>query len=177
MAKPKSKTNIKWTLTIFLVTFIVSMTFSYLSIIIMDNISLGIAILMLLFIILLGVVNDLIAVAVTAANIDSLHAKASDKKKGAKTAIRLVKSANKVSSICADVVGDVSGILSGSVGVLIAMQISNTYNFSLSIVSLVTGGVIAALTVTGKSLEKHYGINKADEIVYFVGRVLEFYKK
>ncbi len=177
MKNKTSKSHARWILIVFILTFVLSTTFSYLSTKAMSNISLVLAIVMLLLIILFGVMADLVAVSVTAANIDSLHAKASDKKKGAKTAIKLVKYADRVASICADVIGDICGILTGSVGVLVAIMISETYNVELSIVTLIVGGIIAALTVTGKALEKQLGMKKADEIVYFVGKILEFYKK
>lgn len=175
--KEKKKSHAKWVLVVFILTFILSTTFSFLSTEAMEKISLPFAIVMLFIIILIGVLMDLVSVAVTAADIDSLHAKASDKKKGAKTAIKLVKHADKVASICADVIGDICGILTGSVGVLVAIEIANRYNFQLPIVTLIVGGIIAALTVTGKAIEKQMSIDKANEIVYIVGKILEFYKK
>ena len=152
MAKKKPKSNIKWIITVFLVTFILSTTFSYFSVEITENMNLMTAIILLFLIILFGVMLDLVAMATATADINALHAKASDKKKGAKSAIKLVKNASRVSSICADVIGDVCGILSGSVGVLVAMEISRIYNIELSIITLIVGGIVAACTVTGKAI-------------------------
>ncbi|MBE5821181.1 MAG: hypothetical protein E7311_01155 [Clostridiales bacterium] len=177
MAKKKPKSNIRWIITVFLVTFILSTTFSYLSVEITENMNLVTAIILLFFIIGFGVIMDLVGISATTADINALHAKASDKKKGAKSAIKLVKNASKVASICADVIGDVCGILSGSVGVLVAMEISRIYNIELSVVTLIVGGIVAACTVTGKAILKQFGINNANEIVCFVGKILEFYKK
>jgi len=175
--KKRVNMNLQWITIVFFTTFILSMTFSYVSTVVMENIHLGIAIFMLIVIILIGVLFDMIAVAIAAVDIEALRAKASMKQKGAKTAIKLAMNADRVSSVCADIVGDVFGILTGSVGVLIALQIANTYDFSLALVSLVVGGVIASLTVTGKALEKQIALKNANEIIYFVGKILEFYKK
>lgn len=177
MAKKKPKSNIRWVIIIFIITFILSTTFSYFSVEITENMNLITAIILLFFIISFGVIMDLIGIATATADVNALHAKASDKKKGAKLAIKLVKNASKVSSICADVIGDVCGILSGSVGVLVAMEISRIYNVELSIITLIVGGIVAACTVTGKAILKQFGINNANEIVCFVGKILEFYKK
>ena len=176
MAK-KQKLQYRWLISIFLITFICSMIFSYASTEAMQKLSLGLSILVLSLIIGIGIISDIIAISVTTADITSLHAKASNKIKGSKTAIKLVNNAPRVSSICGDVVGDICGVLSGSAGLLIAIKVSELYNIKLIITSLIIGGMIAAVMITLKAIFKGVSINNADEIVTFVSKILEFYKK
>ena len=61
----------------------------------------------------LGIVFDIIGVAVTAADERPFHSMAAHKTPGAREALGLIRRANKVSSFCNDVVGDICGIISG----------------------------------------------------------------
>lgn len=106
--KDSSKNNIKiWIIQVFIITFILSICFSFLSTIGINKLSLFPAILLLLFVIFLGVIFDIIGVAVTVANEHEFHAKASKKVKGSKKSIILIKNSSRVANICADVIGDV----------------------------------------------------------------------
>ncbi len=71
----------------------------------------------------LGIVFDMIGVAVTAADPKPFHSMAAHKEKGAKAAIRLLQNANQVSSVCNDVVGDICGIVSGSTAAVIVTHL------------------------------------------------------
>ena len=55
--------------------------------------------------ILLGIVFDIIGVAVTAADERPFHSMAAHRTPGAREALGLIRKANKVSSFCNDVVG------------------------------------------------------------------------
>ena len=96
---------------------------SYLSTNGVSKLSLLPAILILVLVILLGILFDIIGVAVTVANEEEFHAKATKKVDGAKTSIKLIKNAPRVANICADVIGDICGVLSGAVGTLISIKI------------------------------------------------------
>ena len=62
----------------------------------------------------MGIFFDIIGVAVTVANEHEFHAKATKKVKGSKDSIKLIRNAPKVANICADVIGDICGVLSRS---------------------------------------------------------------
>ena len=96
----KSKQNIKWILLITSLTFGISMIFSYLSETILKKSNIVIELLVLLTVILIGIIFDMIGVAVTTCAEYPFHAMASRKIKGAKTAIKLIKNKDKVSSFC-----------------------------------------------------------------------------
>src|SRR5699024_11313379 len=66
------------------------------------------------FIVLIGIVFDMLGIASTAAKEAPLHAMAAEKVKGAKEAVNIYKNADKFASFCNDVIGDISGIISGS---------------------------------------------------------------
>ena len=100
------KEQIKWFIQVFIMTFILSMLFSYISANGVSNLSLIPAILILILVIGIGIFFDIIGVAVTVANEHEFHAKASKKIEGSKASIKLIRNAPKVANICADVIGD-----------------------------------------------------------------------
>ena len=104
------KEQIKWFIQVFIMTFILSMLFSYISANGVSNLSLIPAILILILVIGIGIFFDIIGVAVTVANEHEFHAKASKKIEGSKASIKLIRNAPKVANICADVIGDICGV-------------------------------------------------------------------
>lgn len=170
--KERNKT-IRWVVTIFLVTIFVSGTISFLSDILMENSTIGVAFLILLFIVLIGIIFDIIGVAVTSADEKPFHSMAARKVPGGLEAIRLLRQAEKVSSICNDVVGDICGVVSGSASATIAVQVLRNFEFSWpQMVSLLMSALVAGLTVGGKALGKTFAINSCTQIVSFVGKII-----
>ena len=102
--KKKDYAELKWFITVFITTFILSIVFSYLSTNSISNLELIPAIVILALVILVGIVFDIIGVAVTVANENEFHAKATKKVEGSKTSIRLIRNSAKVANICADVI-------------------------------------------------------------------------
>ena len=107
MNKKEEHSTIKWFIQVFTMTFILSIIFSYISTNGVSNLSLIPAILILILTIFVGIIFDIIGVAVTVAKEEEMHAKASKKIQGAKTSIKLIRNSSKVSNICADVIGDI----------------------------------------------------------------------
>lgn len=103
----KEPSNIKWFIEVFIMTFVLSMIFSYISANGVSNLSLFPAILILVLVIAIGIIFDIVGVAVTVANEHEFHAKATKKVKGSKDSIKLIRNAPKVANICADVIGDI----------------------------------------------------------------------
>ncbi len=164
----KSKQNIKWILLITSLTFVISMIFSYLSETILKKSNFAIELLVLLTVILIGIIFDMIGVAVTTCAEHPFHAMASRKIKGAKTAIKLIKNKDKVSSFCNDVIGDICGIVSGTAGVIIATSIAK----DSIICSLLVTATISSLTIGGKALGKKVAVNKSENITRIVSKIL-----
>ena len=163
--------NIKWVITIFLVTILVSGTISLISDEVMANSSIVVAFLILLVIVLLGIVFDIIGMAVATADEKPFHSMASRKVPGAHEAIRLLRNAERVSSICNDVVGDICGVVSGSASATIAALIlSNMETGWPRGISLAMSALVAGLTVGGKAIGKTFAVNSCTQIVHLVGR-------
>ena len=172
--KERNKT-IRWVVTIFLVTILVSGTISLVSDVIMESSTIAVAFLILLAIVLIGIIFDVIGVAVTSADEKPFHSMAARKVPGGLEAIRLLRNAERVSSICNDVVGDICGVVSGSASATIAAQVLQNFDFSWpQMVSLLMSALVAGLTVGGKAVGKTFAINSCTKIVSGVGRVIYF---
>jgi len=171
--KRERQKTIRWVVTIFLVTIVVSGTISLLSDLIMAGSSMPVAFLILLVIIFVGIMFDIIGMAVASADEKPFHSMASRKVPGAQEAIRLLRNAERVSSICNDVVGDICGVVSGSASATIAAQILSNFEFSWpQIVSLLMSALAAGLTVGGKAIGKGFAVSSSTQIVHGVGRFL-----
>ncbi|MBQ8834636.1 MAG: hypothetical protein IJ001_06910 [Oscillospiraceae bacterium] len=163
----------RWVVSIFFVTILISGTISALSDIIMENSSMVVAFLILLVIILVGIIFDIIGMAVATADEKPFHSMAARKVPGAQEAISLLRNAERVSSICNDVVGDICGVVSGSASATIAAQILRNFDMSWpQIVSLLMSALAAGLTVGGKAIGKSFAVNSCTAIVHTVGRML-----
>jgi len=139
----------------------------------MEASTMAVAFLILLAIVLIGIVFDTIGVAVTSADEKPFHSMAARKVPGAQEAIRLLRNAERVSSICNDVVGDICGVVSGSASATIAAQVLKQFDFTWpQLVSLLMSALVAGLTVGGKAIGKTFAINSCTVIVQSVGRVI-----
>lgn len=121
----------------------------------------------------------MIGLAVASSNIEHFTAMASRKVKGSKQAIALVKSADKVSSVLNDVIGDVCGILSGAAGASIVAKIviDNQGNFKAVLVASLVAAIIAGLTIAGKSVFKKVAIKHANSITLTFARFVNFFTR
>lgn len=163
-----------------IVSFLLSVTFSYTSSAALTRADLVVSITVLLVFVLIGVLFDIIGVAATSANIATFHSMAARKVKGAKDGIWLIRNAERVASFCNDVVGDICGIMSGSTSALITAELVSLCLGSriLSVVlPLVVTGLAASLTIGGKALGKTVAVNQSDSVVFFAGRVLYYMKR
>lgn len=170
----KEHSNMKWVIQSFIMTFILSMIFAYVSTNGVSNLSLLPALLILVLVVFLGIFFDIIGVAVTVANEEEFHAKATKKVKGAKTSIKLIKNSARVANICADVIGDICGVLSGAISAMIASKITEKFGVNLQ---FVISAMVASLTVGGKALGKEVANNNSTPIVHFVGTFLNKFHK
>lgn len=162
-----------------IVSFLLSVTFSYTSSVALTEANLLASSAILVLFILIGVLFDIIGVAVTSANIATFHSMASRKVKGAKDGIWLIRNAERVASLCNDAIGDICGIMSGSTCALITAELISLFAQSRTLTVLLPLGVTglaASLTIGGKALGKTVAVNQSDSVVFFVGRVLYYMK-
>lgn len=165
--------KIRWIVTVFFVTILVSSAFSLLSSLVFHSAGLPIAFLVLFLIVLIGIVFDMVGVAVTAANETPFHAMASRRMPEAREAIRLLRNAAKVGSICNDVIGDICGVVSGAAAAVISTTLAVMTGASWeTLFSVLLSAMVAGLTVGGKAIGKNLAIGRSTELVQITAKVL-----
>ena len=132
----KETVNWKWIITIVFISFLISFGFSFICQMTIPNLSLVVGILVTLFFVFLGILFDIIGVSVTSADEAVFHSMNSRKVKGADVAVTFKKNAEKVSSFCCDVIGDICGIISGAAGTTITAILVEQYQFNLLLTGL-----------------------------------------
>ena len=172
----KDNSELKWFITVFITTFILSITFSFISTNAISSLSLIPAIIILVVVIFIGILFDIVGVAVTVAKEHEFHAKATKKVEGSKTSIKLIRNSAKVANICADVIGDICGVLSGAIAALVSMKITETFGLSFNL-QFIVSAVVASLTVSGKAIGKGIAQRNSTPIVHMVGTVLNKFGK
>ena len=90
-SKKKKKNNYKWVIIVTVVAFTLSILFSYIADIIMKNVTIIFSIIILFVFILLGVLFDVIGVAVTAADEKPFHSMSTREMKVGIVAVKLKK--------------------------------------------------------------------------------------
>ena len=176
--KKERKKAIRWVVIIFFVTILISGFISFASDTIMANSTMFVAFVILFAIILIGIIFDVIGVAVTSADERPFHSMAARKVPGAQESIRLLRNAERVSSICNDVVGDICGVVSGSASATIAAQLLVNFELSLeNIIPLVMSALVAGLTVGGKAVGKTFAVHSCTKIVHGVGKILWAFRR
>ena len=164
-----------WNLLVFILSFTLAIIFSFLTNILSNNSSDIFIILIILIVIMIGIIFDMIGVAVLTAKESTFHAMSSKKIKGAKKATKLIKNNVKVASFCNDIVGDVCGIVSGGLGAVLAISISDYLGITLA--TIIVSAIISSLTVTGKAIFKNVAVKKADNILFTFSKILSIFSK
>ena len=170
------KENKKWIITTFVLTFMLAMVFGGVSNVVIAKMNLIMATIVLIVVIILGIIFDMIGMAIATCEEAPFHAKAAKKHGGAKEVIRLLKEKDKATNVCNDLIGDICGILSGSACALISVKLSVVLEIDVVIVSLVLSAIVAMITVGGKAIGKGISMNNAENIMYMVGAVLHVVK-
>ncbi len=180
-ARKKKKIRIqpdwKWISTTFGMTIGISAAMSFLSNEVLSAGGMILSFFVLLGIVLIGILFDIIGMSVTAADEKPFHSMAAKKVPEANVAIRLIRRAERVSSICNDVVGDICGVVSGSASAVIAARVvANLQPTVASVVQLLMSALVAALTVGGKAFGKSIAMNNAVFIIHTASKVIWFFR-
>ena len=166
-----------WIPKIFLMSIIISAVFSLVSSNVLNGAGYIIAFLLLAAFILIGIVFDIIGVSVTVAEELPFHSMAAHGEKSASCAMQLIRNAEKVSSVCNDVVGDISGIVSGSTAAVIVTKLCTSFDLDSMVMSLVISALVSGLTIGGKAIGKKIAINNSTQVVHSVSRVIHMVKR
>ena len=179
--KTKNKSNEKpqyqWILRVFFMSVTLSAGLSLLSESALEGAGLWLALGVLFMFILLGIVFDIVGVAVTAADERPYHSMASHKEKGASEALHLIRNASHVSSFCNDVVGDICGIVSGTTAAVIVARVLQLLPLNALAVSVGLTALISGLTIGGKALGKTFAIKNSTKVVFAVGRFMHLFHR
>lgn len=171
--KKSGQSRAWWITTVFFATVIISAGFTRASTALLDGRGIYAALGILLLIILIGIAFDVVGVAVTAAEEKPLHSMAARKVFGAREAIGLIKNADRVASVCNDVIGDICGVVSGSAAAAIVVRLLAEFTFSRpSVLGVGMSALVAGLTVGGKAIGKGIALRHSVSIVHFVGRLI-----
>jgi CBS domain containing-hemolysin-like protein len=178
-AKDKKKKGFfrSWTFKVIIVSLLTTAIFSTLSEAVFSVSGIAVMVAALLFLAALGIIFDAVSVAVTACEPGPLTAMASRKVRAAKTAVKLVNNAEKVSSFCGDVIGDVVGIVVGSCVAAIAARASAGSVGGGELLTVVVSAVTAAVIIGGKAEIKKFAIKNAKKVVMAAARVVCFFKR
>lgn len=166
--------NVKWVIVITIWTFFLAVGMSFASETVLENVNIVTAFIILIFIIFIGIIFDLIGIAVASAIEKPFHSMAANKIIGARYAVKLLRNAGPVSNFCNDVIGDICGIVSGAASAIIILQIHKSNSTNIPYLSVILSGLVAAITVGGKAIGKEIALKKSKEIVFHVGRILYY---
>jgi len=172
--KKKELINWRWISTIFFISFFLSFGLSFLSEVTIKQSTLIVSILITFVFIFLGILFDIIGVAVTSSDETIFHSMSARKVRGARMAVKFHKNAEKVSSFCCDVVGDICGVISGASGITITSLLVKSFHWDLLLTTLLVTGVISALTIGGKAIGKSFAVNKSNIILYQFAKTISY---
>ena len=169
----------RWVIFITIFAFLLSVFMSTFSDILLRKSNTAVAFIVLIAIIFIGILFDIIGVAVTITDEKPFHSMAASKVKGAKSSLMLIRNASRVSNVCNDVIGDICGIISGSSAAFIVTQVdfSDVGFMSAAVFSVILSGIVASLTIGGKAFGKEIAINNSKEIISMIGRILSVFSK
>lgn len=160
---------------VFFLSFIIAIFAGFGSELLMRKTSIWVAWVLLLLVISIHVVFDIVGIAATAATEKPLHAKAANRILGAKQAVFLVRNADSVANFANDIIGDVTGTLSGAMAASIVVDLIRYYPSMEGqeiLWNTLMLALVASITVTSKALGKSFAIYEADEIMSKVGIII-----
>ncbi len=172
----------KWAFKMFIISLCLSSLFSLFSQTVLSQLGAVIACFTIALFIFISVVFDMIGIAVTSADEDFFKTQLAQNVPGSEVALRLKKNSEKVCSFCADVVGDICGILSGAAGACIILSLARNISHPsiVMLISTLVSSLIAGLTILFKALMKGHAIKNANKIILKLGRIIDkifFYKR
>ncbi|MCY0888963.1 MAG: hypothetical protein OWQ59_10980 [Alicyclobacillaceae bacterium] len=175
MRNKAKRTPIRFALVIAAITLPMSAVFDT-STIALNRATWYVGLVSVLCIVMVGVAFDMLGLAAAAARETPFHAMASKRVYGAKKAIRIVRNAEKVASVCSDVIGDIAGVLSGAGALAVSVQLVKSielHGWYREAIAIVLTAFITSITVGSKAIGKTVAIHSPTPIVLFAAQVWE----
>ena len=162
MSKPKKdprRRAVSWVIFVFLLSFVLSLLMSWSSSTALSTVGITLATLTVLILVTIGILFDILGVAVTSADKPPLVAMTTRRVPGARQALWMVQNADRMASICNDVTMRIGE----------KMGLSSTF-----VVGILVAAFIAAFTVGGKAIGKRLAIKRSKDILMLTGRAAAF---
>ena len=178
--KPKKKKVpdwLSWGIGVLFLSFGLTVIFSFLTEISVKGSPVYVCVIVLVVLLFLNIGCDLLANAIISCSPEPFYAMASNKIRGAKRAVVVCRNATKLSSIFADVIGDICGIVSGAAGTALVIFIAKEGTTYELIASIGVSAVIGALTVGGKAIFKHFAMKYNKAITFGFAKFTTFFKR
>ena len=167
-----------WPIKITIAAFLISIVMAVVTNGFMDDVNIVVAFLILLLVIFMGIIFDIIGLAVTVADEMPFHSRSTRGHKGSPEAIMLIRNAPKVSSFCNDVIGDIAGVLSGGLAATIAASLYQTFDMiPATFISMLLTAIVSAVTVGGKAAGKGVANKYCDMIVMRIAIIIYYIMK
>lgn len=169
----KNKSNHKWVKIVTILSFVISIVLSVITSTVVNDLHILIAFAVLILVILMGILFDIIGLAVATATEVPFHSKATKRINGAKESIYLIRNADKVSSFCNDVIGDIAGVISGGLAASIIVKLQTNLPLGSGLLlNLLLTAAVSAFTIGGKAYFKTIAMNNSYYIVEKCGIVI-----
>ncbi len=173
---PKPDSNVstshKWTIIVLILSFTLSVFFSFITSAAMKSLTIFFAFILLLVIIAINILFDMVGTAVQSAEEKPFHSLAARKVAGARECISVIRHAPQLANLCCDVIGDIAGIISGATTALIVAELVAMFNLKGMLPSLILTGLVGALTIGGKAMSKGISMQNGNAIVFIVGKLM-----
>lgn len=180
MSKPKKdprRRAVSWVIFVFFLSFVLSLLMSWSSSTALSAVGITLATLTVLILVTIGILFDILGVAVTSADKPPLVAMTTRRVPGARQALWMVQNADRMASICNDVVGDICGIVSGATGAVIVARLQKGLNLESVLISVGVTALISGATIGGKALGKPFAMNQSKRVVHLAGRFLHLFHR
>lgn len=166
-----------WCIKITIVTIFLAGLFSFISNTTVSISSIIATVFLLMFLIVLSIIFDGIAVAVTSADKKSFTKFVNgEQNKYYNIGCFLIDNQEIVANICADVIGDIFSIISGSCSVSIVLELLKLYPiFSEQILTIFLSSVVAGITVGGKAFMKSIALKNSNSYILFTSKIIAIF--
>ena len=163
-----------WTAKITPITFALSLASGALAQTVITHTGIILSLILLGLLVVTAVIFDGVGVAITSCDRARVKKLLQSHAKRAKIAMRMMCNAEKVNNVCADVIGDICGVLSGACGAAIAAGLSFRSGVGAGWLPTLTSAAVAALTVGGKAFLKGKAVKNADKYIAAAATLLSY---
>ena len=167
----------QWVVTVVILSFVLSVLMSVLTSLFVDSAGLLVALLALIVLISIGVITDVIGPGGHVGGRAAVYCDGLPSGSRARSGrLRLIRKAERVSSLLNDVVGDIVGVISGSAGSVIALYLA-AMGLPTAVASVLIAAFTSAFMIGGKAAGESIAIEQSANIVLFVGKTMALFER